>query len=94
MLSETERLSKPEDFQATINILDRTLSREGRKTLDAAIKSNNKQNINKYETRRIKLSEAEKDSSWQKISAESIKARRLRDFRIELDNLYYTNTRI
>lgn len=87
LLSETERLAKPEDFQATINILDRTLSREGRKTLDAAIKSNNKQNTNKYETRRIKLSEAEKDSSWQKISAESIKARRLRDFRIELDNL-------
>ena len=90
LLSETERLAKPEDFQATINILDRTLSREGRKTLDAAIKSNNKQNANKYETRRIKLSEAEKDSSWQKISAESIKARRLRDFRIELDNLKHT----
>ena len=92
-LSEAERLAKPEDFQATINILDRTLSREGRKTLDAAIKLNNKQNINKYETRRIKLSETEKDSSWQKISAESIKARRLRDFRIELDNLKHNKER-
>lgn len=82
-----EEKMSPEDFQAVIKILDKTLNREERKALDTAVKFNNRENKNKYETRRIKLSESEKDSSWQKIEAESVRAKRWRDFRIELDEL-------
>lgn len=84
---EAQRKMAPEDFQSVIKKLDKSLNWEERKVLDSAVKLNNRENDNKYETRRIKLSESEKDKSWQKIEAESVRAKRLRDFKIELAEL-------
>lgn len=72
---EMQRKMAPEDFQSVIKKLDKSLSWEERKVLDSAVKLNNRENDNKYETRRIKLSESEKDKSWQKIEAESVRAK-------------------
>lgn len=80
-LARTER---PEDLQIAINILDKRISREDRKTLDSAIKLNNKERSNKFETRRIKLSENEKDDSWQKIKSKTVLMQQLQNFRKEL----------
>lgn len=81
---ETEKVSNPADFQAAINILDKQLDFEGRKALDSAIKHNNKTNQNKYETHRIKLTEKEKDSSWQKFEDNSRMNRRLKEMQDSL----------
>lgn len=81
---ETEKVSNPADFQSAINILDKQLDFEGRKALDSAIKHNNKTNQNKYETHRIKLTEKEKDSSWQKFEDSSRMNRRLKEMQDSL----------
>lgn len=81
---EQARKTKGDDFQATINILDRSLDFEGRKTLDKAVQLNNKSsNINKFETRRIQLSEHEKDKSWQKFDAQTMFSKKLKNFKEE-----------
>ena len=81
---EQARKTKGDDFQATIDILDRSLDFEGRKTLDKAVQLNNKSsNINKFETRRIHLSEHEKDKSWQKFDAQTMFSKRLKNFKEE-----------
>lgn len=77
---ESAKVMKPDDFQAAIYILDKQLDYNGRRLLDSAIKLNNKKNQDKFETRRIKLSEKEKDASWQKIESESVFDRKLREF--------------
>lgn len=81
---ETEKVSNPADFQSAISILDKQLDFEGRKALDSAIKHNNKTNQNKYETHRIKLTEKEKDSSWQKFEDSSRMNRRLKEMQDSL----------
>lgn len=81
---ETEKVSNPADFQSAINILDKQLDFEGRKALDSAIKHNNKTNQNKYETHRIKLTEKEKDSSWQRFEDSSRMNRRLKEMQDSL----------
>lgn len=81
---EQARKTKGDDFQATIDILDRSLDFEGRKTLDKAVQLNNKSsNINKFETRRIQLSEHEKDKSWQKFDAQTMFSKKLKNFKEE-----------
>ena len=81
---EQARKTKGDDFQATIDILDKSLDFEGRKTLDKAVQLNNKSsNINKFETRRIKLSEHEKDKSWQKFDAQTMFSKKLKNFKEE-----------
>lgn len=81
---EQARKTKGDDFQATISILDRSLDFEGRKTLDKAVQLNNKSsNINKFETRRIQLSEHEKDKSWQKFDAQTMFSKKLKNFKEE-----------
>ena len=81
---EQARKTKGDDFQATIDILDRSLDFEGRKTLDKAVQLNNKSsNINKFETRRIQLSEHEKDKSWQKFNAQTMFSKKLKNFKEE-----------
>lgn len=81
---EQARKTKGDDFQATINILDRSLDFEGRKTLDKAVQLNNKSsNINKFETRRIQLSEHEKNKSWQKFDAQTMFSKKLKNFKEE-----------
>ena len=81
---EQARKTKGDDFQATIDILDKSLDFEGRKTLDKAVQLNNKSsNINKFETRRIHLSEHEKDKSWQKFDAQTMFSKKLKNFKEE-----------
>lgn len=55
--------------------------------LDSAIRFNNKENQNKYETRRIKLTELEKDRSWQQFRSDSILEKKYREFKNILDEL-------
>lgn len=86
-LLKLEKFEKPDDFQAIINILDRKLSFDERKALDSAVCFNNKENKNKYETRRIHLTEIEKDKSWQQFHSESVLSRKYREFRETLDEL-------
>lgn len=86
-LLETEKIASPDDFQAIVNILDKSLPFDQRKGLDSAIRFNNKKNENKYETRRIKLTEKEKDASWQKFENDSLFSRKLREFKEELKEL-------
>lgn len=81
---ETEKVSNPADFQSAINISDKQLDFEGRKALDSAIKHNNRTNQNKYETNRIKLTEKEKDSSWQKFEDSGRMNRRLKEMQDSL----------
>lgn len=81
---EQARKTKGDDFQATIDILDKSLDFDGRKMLDKAVQLNNKSsNINKFETRRIKLSEHEKDKSWQKFDAQTMFSKKLKNFKEE-----------
>lgn len=81
---EQARKTKGDDFQATIDILDKSLDFDGRKILDKAVQLNNKSsNINKFETRRIKLSEHEKDKSWQKFDAQTMFSKKLKNFKEE-----------
>lgn len=81
---EQARKTKGDDFQATIDILDKSLDFEGRKMLDKAVQLNNKSsNMNKFETRRIKLSEHEKDKSWQKFDAQTMFSKKLKNFKEE-----------
>lgn len=81
-IMEQARKTKGDDFQATIDTLDRSLDFEGRKTLDKAVQLNNKSsNINKFETRRIRLSEHEKDKSWQKFDAQTMFSKKLKNFK-------------
>lgn len=81
---EQARKTKGDDFQATIDILDKSLDFDGRKILDKAVQLNNKSsNINKFETRRIKLSKHEKDKSWQKFDAQTMFSKKLKNFKEE-----------
>lgn len=81
---EQARKTKGDDFQATIDILDKSLDFDGRKILDKAVQLNNKSsNINKFETRRIQLSEHEKDKSWQKFDAQTMFSKKLKNFKEE-----------
>lgn len=81
---EQARKTKGDDFQATIDILDKSLGFEGIKMLDKAVQLNNKSsNMNKFETRRIKLSEHEKDKSWQKFDAQTMFSKKLKNFKEE-----------
>lgn len=86
-LLETEKITNPDDFQAIVNILDKSLPLDQRKGLDSAIRFNNKKNDLKYETRRIKLTEKEKDASWQKFENDSLFSRKLREFKEDLKEL-------
>lgn len=86
-LMESERAMKPEDFQAVINYLDQNLDYSGRKLLDSTIKRMNLDNRDKYETRRIRLTEKEKDQSWQKFSFDTVLKRQLRAFRDQLKEI-------
>lgn len=88
-LLREEKSMKPDDFQALINALDKKLDFEGRKTLDSAIRYHNKGNpMRRYETRRITLSEKEKDASWQKFETDTLFSRKLREFRERLHEIH------
>lgn len=86
-LLKMEKTEKPDDFQAIIDILDKNISFDERKALDSAIQFNNKENENKYETRRVRLTEKEKDHSWQKFQSDSVLSKKFREFKEELDEL-------
>lgn len=45
--------------------------------------NNKSSNINKFETRRIQLSEHEKDKSWQKFDAQTMFSKKLKNFKEE-----------
>lgn len=86
-LLKMEKSEKPDDFQAIVDMLDRRIGFDERKALDSAIRFNNKENQNKYETRRIKLTELEKDRSWQQFRSDSIFDKKYREFKNILDEL-------
>lgn len=88
-LIREEKTMKPDDFQAVINALDKKLDFDGRKTLDSTIRYHNKGNpMRRYETRRITLSEKEKDASWQKFETDTLFSRKLREFRERLHEIH------
>ena len=86
-LLKMEKSEKPDDFQAIVDMLDRRIGFDERKALDSAIRFNNKENQNKYETRRIKLTEREKDMSWQQFRSDSILRKKYKEFKNTLDEL-------
>ena len=70
---------EPNNFQAVLNIVEKQLSVDERKALDDAIRMNNKYNENKFETRNIRLTERQKDSSWQKFELNGFLSKKLRE---------------
>lgn len=78
---------EPADFQAVINRLDRELDYKGSKAVDSVVQSINNHSENKFETRRVLLTEKEKDSSWQKFEHESILSKKLRELNERLQEI-------
>lgn len=84
---ELERTIKQDDFQAIVDVLDRELDFEGRKVLDGTIRYHNKNGLEKYETRRVKLTDREKASSWQAYEPESVFRKKLKEFDMQLQDI-------
>lgn len=89
ILKMAQSTKNPDLFQATINTLDKKLDFDSRKALDSAIRLHNKhiEYENKFETRRVVLSDNIKDKSWQKLEAESFLSRKLKEFRTQLKKI-------
>lgn len=89
ILEKAQAAKDPDSLQATLNLLDKKLDFDGRKALDSAIRLHNKrfENENKFETRRVTISENAKDKSWQKLEADTLFSRKLHEFRERLNNI-------
>lgn len=82
---ESAHHSNPDNFQATIQELEKQLTPEQKSQMDSLITEHNARSRNKFETERISLTEEEKANSWQGKNANTFLSKKIRDFQERLE---------
>lgn len=82
---ESAHHSNPDNFQATIQELEKQLTPEQKNQMDSLITEHNARSRNKFETERISLTEEEKANSWQGKNANTFLSKKIRDFQERLE---------